>query len=529
MPPATKRRKLDGVSANKMTTIAPSKQQGIQAFGRISKSQSTRSPAGKSKSKPIKESPSTEPIPCLSKQTSGSRKRKVQDDDNKSCIKQISPRKRIKSSGKVNTVPSVQRKPTIAKDTLQPKTPRKKTLSKSIPFETPTKGARSFFESLDLCSPTSSKQYSSHPASRTDTPASSPPPESDQESDPELPEELQDLIDLYSSFFTALSLHYAHHGSLTPVDFRQLRPNIERSWGKRKVSVPDIQRIFAFQEDSSCNAATLSLSDYGQSKICIEISTPSTSNPQHKRPLNEEALNKSFIGNLLNKWKLYRISHQAPVAEADFINSLPLAPITACASADTLAPLVAKGQRRLEDLKAGAIKAQARSSPYKSSNDNINNKENEAPQATIDPAIKQKEALTRKTNLFDRIKAKQDAHLLSMANSTPLTPEQVLRQRGLRRLEEIIPVLDLLGSSGNSVIKSFTMPTIVQHLQMSLRNPIEKEEAVRAVRLLAEEVAPAWVGVREIGKLVGVTVRRSGVVGGREEMKMTVKRLIEGF
>ncbi|CAO1602950.1 hypothetical protein XANCAGTX0491_006546 [Xanthoria calcicola] len=514
MPPVTKKRKVDSVAAKKTTNSALSKQQGIQAFGKVSKSQLGRPPAGKSSAKSITKPQSIVTSPFIPEQSSADRKRKAQNDEENFEL-QEGRQKRIKSSPQVNSVPSVQ--------VLHPRTPRKKALFKSITIETPTKGARSYLESLNLSSSPTSEQNSTRSASRADTPASSPPPESDRGSGSELAEELQDLIDLHSSFLTALSLHYAHHGSLTPADFRVLRPNIERSWRKRRVSIQDIQRILALGEHPSSGAATLSLSDYGHSKICIEIETPWRSISQHKRPLNEELLNSVFIDNLLDKWKAYKTSHKPPAAAVDFINSLPLTSIAPCTSAATLAPLVAKGQRRLEDLKAGAIKAQARAAHDKSPN-----KENIPPQA-IDSAIKQEQTSTRKTNLLDRIKAKQEARFLSAANSTPLTPEQVSRQRALRRLEEIIPVLDLLGSTGNTAIKSFTMPTVVQHLQMSLRNPIEKEEAVRAVRLLAEEVAPGWVGVREIGKLVGVTVRRSGVVGGREAVKGIAKRLIEGF
>ena len=67
---------------------------------------------------------------------------------------------------------------------------------------------------------------------------------------------------------------------------------------------------------------------------------------------------------------------------------------------------------------------------------------------------------------------------------------------------------------------SFTMPTLVQNLQMSLRNPVAREEAVRCVWLLAELV-PEWVGVREVGRLVGVTVRGTGV--GRMEVGRRVE------
>ena len=72
------------------------------------------------------------------------------------------------------------------------------------------------------------------------------------------------------------------------------------------------------------------------------------------------------------------------------------------------------------------------------------------------------------------------------------------------------------------------MPTIVQHLQMSLRNPVENDVAMRAVRALAEEVAASWVGVREVGKVVGVTVRKGGlcVCGGREGVRNAVGALL---
>ncbi|KAL8783102.1 MAG: hypothetical protein Q9213_004859 [Squamulea squamosa] len=518
MPPATRKRKMEGVATTRLITSAPSKQQSIQIFGKISKSQAGRPSTGKSKAKSIGEPEVVISVPIGPEQPSTGRKRKVPNDDEDSKA-QDAPQKRTRSSAHEASIPHVgQPQESITAKAVQPKTPRKKALCKSIAIETPTKGARSYLESLNLSSSPNSERHASHSTSRADTPASSPPPE--KQGVPEVPEEVQDLIDLHSSFLTALSLYYAHHGSLTPVDFRLLRPNIERSWRKRRVSVQDVQRILAFHDHSLLRTATLSLSDYGQSKLCIEISPNSVS--QHKRPLNEELLNKVFVNHLLDQWKTYKTSHHAPVSPVDFLNSLPLAPITPCASATSLAPLLAKGQRRLEDLKAGAIKAQARSSPP-----NLSDKENVPPQA-VDSITKQKETLVRKTSLFDRIKAKQEAHLLSTANSTPLTAEQVLRQRALRRLEDIIPVLELLGSSGSSAIKSFTMPMVVQHLQMSLRNPIEKEEAVRAVKLLAEEVAPGWVGVKEVGKLVGVTVRKGGILGGREAVRRIVTGLVNG-
>ena len=57
---------------------------------------------------------------------------------------------------------------------------------------------------------------------------------------------------------------------------------------------------------------------------------------------------------------------------------------------------------------------------------------------------------------------------------------------------------------------SFTMPTLVQHLQMSLRNPIGKEEVIGCVRILADLV-PEWVGLKEVGKVLAVTIKGVGL------------------
>ena len=71
---------------------------------------------------------------------------------------------------------------------------------------------------------------------------------------------------------------------------------------------------------------------------------------------------------------------------------------------------------------------------------------------------------------------------------------------------------------------SFTMPTLVQHVQMSLRNPIGREKIVRSVRVLAEEVAPDWVGLKEIGRLLTVTI--PGVGLKREELRRRAEDLM---
>lgn len=529
MPPVAKRRKTGGVSATK--TIAPSTQQGIQAFGRISKSQPRKSATGKCKSASIEEVQKTVHEASPSKRTEVTSKRTAQvfdeDSETQDPARDRIKKQRINDNGDQLPRPKSQK---VVTGVLQPKTPRKNTHLKLNAVETPTKGARSYLESLDLSSSPTSRSSSSS-GSRADTPASSPPsaasPTNGQDPATELPEEIQDLVNLHSSFLTALSLHYAHNGTPAPADFRNLRPNIERSWRKRRVSIQDVQRLLALQQTSSFAESKLSLSNFGSSKICVEIDTSSEYASVHKQPVDEDTLNKIFHTNLIERWDAYYASEKVSPSTEDFIHTLALAPIIPCASTTALAPLLAKGQCRLEDLKAGAIRAQARSQPKSVSANNATDSSNIE---NIPPDTKAPCALARKTSLFDRIQQKQEARLRSSESHAPLTSSQVQRKAALRRIEEIIPIIELLSSSiVGAGVKTFTMATMVQHLQMSLRNPIEKEEAVRAVRLLAEELTPGWVGVKEVGKVVGVTVRRDGIVGGREQVLRKVKELMESL
>ncbi|KAL8653542.1 MAG: hypothetical protein Q9210_002024, partial [Variospora velana] len=452
MPPVTKKRKTGGAGLNKTTATAPSTPRRIQTFGKISKPQPRKQPAGKTDLQANEKASSTTHIPIQPNTSTPSKKRKAQHIDHDPEIQGDTDHQAgLNNVEHHNEGPSKPECKPSPRRGRPPKTPRKKALLTSIPIETPTKGARSYLELLDLSSSPSSRQASSPPTSRTDTPASSPAPaeraDEENETDLVLPDAIQDLLNLHSSFLTALSLHYAHHGSLAPVDFRNLRPNVERSWRKRRVSIHDVQQILSLQQQSSSTEPKLSLSDYGPSKICIEIETSSKDLGTHRRPLNEEIYNKTFQYNLLLRW-----SRHAGSAD-DFVRSLPLAPITPCTSTTALAPLLAKGQRRLEDLKVGAVRAQARSQPNSKLNvdddhsANASDAENIPPTSTDRTRKPSSSSLAaRKTSLFDRIKAKQEARLLSAALRAPLTPAQLQRKSALRRIGEIVPVLELLCS-----------------------------------------------------------------------------------
>lgn len=534
MPPAVKGRKI--MAATTRNLGIPTSQKGIQAFGKISKSQvqpHEQSASGK------KEASIDVCLASVSKIAKG-KKRKLEfaedypPEQKHSGEATTFGESRTAKDG-VNQIKDYQNYAARATELLpstDATTPRKKTRSQQYESKTPTKGARSLLEALVFPSSSPTSTAPSPVTTLQETPPSSPvstkSPQSDQNNVSILPAELQDLINLHSSFLTVLSFHYAHNGSMAPADLRNLAPGIERAWRKRKTTTDDIRRILALERDVNPNgkekAGPLYLTDYGHGKICVEITVPHHSQQIQRRPLDEEALISTFVRNLEQQWTSYKATHPSSSFPATLFSSLDLAPITPCASLSKIAPLVSKGQRRLEDLKAGAIRAQQ--TPLTTTTAN----------SIHPPHPCRKHTGARSTDLFSRLKAKQ------LHQSTlPLPPSAKLlaRKSALQRLPEIAPVLGSLAISSKKhcdddasaevarsrvTHASFTMPTVVQHLQMSLRNPIGKEEAARCVRLMVE-VVPEWVDVKAVGKMVGVTIRGSGI--GRDDLGRRIGTLAE--
>lgn len=578
MPPSSKRQKID----NALDISRPGAQRGIRAFGTISKPLSNRHEPGKNKldgSRKVADQGSGNTFPligvnCLKRKREESlpEHSPIEEEDlgDGDCglSLQAEPQDGRQEGNTADKKP-LSTVPLQLAPKQQPSNVREKARTPSHHNHVSTQSGRACLESLPL-EPTSSSDLniisllSSSEALETPHPSLLPTkglidPHSinNTPKDPhELPDELQDQVDSYSSFLTALSLHYAHNGWPTPADLRVLRPSIERSWRRRRVSTDDVRRILGIAqgfsadsdqgEEQTARRNDLSLVDYGRGKICIETSANLQSQGFfQKRPLDEEALNRRFIKNLMRQWKTYQetCENTTTAAAGAFISQLPLASITICPSILKISPLLAKGQRRLEDLKAGAIRAQQKnySKPNTSNrNGSLTPLKNPSAAAAAAPT-------TRNSSLLSRIRAKQSTALSSLPE-TETHQANILRKSALQRLQEIIPVLEILttttttsastshccnsSSSSSSDERqplllqtrlssgthSYTMPAIVQHLQTSLRNPIAKDDAVRCVRLLASEVAPEWVGVREVGRVVGVTVRKGGwgrgMVGG---------------
>ncbi|KAF2686186.1 hypothetical protein K458DRAFT_416494 [Lentithecium fluviatile CBS 122367] len=354
-----------------------------------------------------------------------------------------------------------------------------------------------------------------------------------------LPTELVNLLALHSSFLTALSLHYAHNGTATPVDLKDLTDSVSVVWRQRKVTYDDIRLVIGVL---GCGPAgrhnPFYLSDYGRGKICLEI------HDEHKmgagvNSMNEEALKVMFMESLDELWRQWSVSlHKVtarPIATprkrgrprktdlkqssiqpfieepsiTKFIAQLPHADITTCSSLAAVAPLQEKGRKRLREFKDSVQQGRTQKKSRESTG-----KENERTmpsQSAIKPAPTQAKmtdfTTVRKTNLLDRILAKQAA---AASGPAAPTPAETQRLQALQRSEEVLGVLSLLcASKGSSMRVSFSMAALIQALQGSIRSPISKDEAMKCVEVLAGEVTPGYVSVVRMGAISSVVINRA--------------------
>lgn len=350
----------------------------------------------------------------------------------------------------------------------------------------------------------------------------------------DLPTELVNLLALHSSFLTALSLHYAHNGTASPVDLRDLTASITKAWGQRKVTIDDVRLcVGVLGAGPQADNNPFYLSDYTHNKICLEL------RDEHKMAgaglMNEDALQHLFVQSLEHLWAAWsraqgpvRPISARPIAtpkrgrgrpkKADkaqqsiqlfvddttilkFIAELPHAEIKLCASAVAIAPVKEKGRKRLREFqdsqKQGRNVKKARESTGKENEPAITQQQQPAAQAKITEF-----ASVRKSNLLDRILAKE-----ALAASGPAAPSPAEQQRraALQRSEEVLRILSLLTAGKGSRV-SFSMAALVQSLQGSIRSPLSRDEVMKCVEVLAQEVAPGYVNVVKLGAISSVVV-----------------------
>ncbi|KAJ9156407.1 DNA mismatch repair protein Msh2 [Pleurostoma richardsiae] len=363
-----------------------------------------------------------------------------------------------------------------ASSVLRRRTHRTAEPSSSDAESSDTQQAGALLERLNLHSSSPSTRTSSPLAAST--PATSIPDSEDEDLlDAPLPQELLDLINLHAAFLKSLALHYAHNGTGSPVDLRAVCPSIAQSWGKRKVTLEDVRRCIGVVEASS----PFFLCDYGRGRVFLEL------HQQHLgAPLDEKRLGNVFGERLQGLWSTRRTS-QFDVE--GFIRSLPLASVKKCESAGKIHPMLAKGQRTLQELKNGI---------------EMRKQEKEAKTQAAATAT---HADGSKMSLLDRIRYKELLQSQKVQEGT--TPEELERRAALQRAEDIAAVIGMLSiaTAAGQQRLSFTMPVLLQKLKDSLRVPISKEEGAACIRLLAGEIAPQWLRIVKIGGKENVVVQ----------------------
>lgn len=385
-----------------------------------------------------------------------------------------------------------------------PSTPRRNNKKRALSpeIESPrTKEAGNLFKRLRIqASPSATVPRLSSPLiTQASTPATSVVPDTEEEKsddesaattpEPEqaLPQELLDIVSLYTAFLKTIVVHYAHNGTNTPVDLRQISQPVSLAWGKRRISLADIRRCVGIMDvESSTVRSPFYLVDYGNKKICIELR-----DGHHGRPLDEGSLVRVFENNLRTIWTKLRDSAEADMTK--FVLGLPKSPVTSCEALTKASSLLAKGQRNMQELKAGIAARK------------------EEKEASKTPAVLQSTEAPAKPqlSLIDRLRLKE-AQLAQLAATGP-TAAELERRAALQRADDVAAVVAMLakasGGTGMGGRVSFRMVTLLQKLKDSLRLPISKEEGAACIRLLAGEVAPEWLKIVVIAGKENVVVQ----------------------
>ena len=312
------------------------------------------------------------------------------------------------------------------------------------------------------------------------------------QNDFDLPKELLDLLDLHAAFLKTLSMQFAHSGTTAPIDLRTLYSSVTRAWGKRHVTLDDIQRCLGVLswtpvagKPNAPPAAPFFLCDYGRDKICIEL-RPSA----ERGPLREPKLNMDFEANLRTLW-LTSSRDQPPTV---FLGTLPKAAIQPSPTKGAAHPLLASKQTTLDAFKRDiALKRQQA-------------EETKAAAATA--ATAGAAAAAPPLSLLDRIRLKESA--LAALPQGPSDAE-LQRRSALQRAADVAAVIGMLckatAAAGQARV-SFTMAALLVRVRDSLRTPVSAEDGMLCVRLLAGEVGPAgWLRVVKVGGRENVVVQ----------------------
>jgi hypothetical protein len=339
----------------------------------------------------------------------------------------------------------------------------------------------------------------------------------------ELPDEIYQLTRLNSAFLTALSLHYAHHGTSSPIDIRSLTPSITNIWGKRKVTLEDVRLCLGVSNMKAArgrdsNPAAFSLALYATGKICLEMNAPNKRQGVLSQSFDEKALNARFTHRLEHAWNRWDEKSDTKA----FVSSLPLINVPKSATYKKVAPILAKGQQRLEEvMRPTAANSQSAPPESRTKRRKANSPEDQSkvnklqsvkelsPSSSKEntPGIEAAEAGLRSLGLIERIRQKE---IYKSTLPTPPTKAELERMAALQRAEELLGIIDLLAAGKGAGLRvSFPLPALVKSVQSSIKSPLSKEEIENCLNVLAQDIAGGYIKIMAVGILKCVVVNKA--------------------
>ncbi|KAF2403758.1 hypothetical protein EJ06DRAFT_462335, partial [Trichodelitschia bisporula] len=361
---------------------------------------------------------------------------------------------------------------------------------------------------------------------------------------PVLPSAILDLHALNAAFLTALTLHYAHHPSTSPVDIRTITPIITKAWGVRKTTLDDVRLLLGVTLGPKARRGSLralfTLTTLRPGVIALELHAQRRAGTL-AAAFDEKAVGAQFRARLGAAWRQWSAMEGQEDVRV-FVRGLPRAEIIPLRQ-EKAAAYLDKGQRRLEDVlgkrlkrvklseeedvKIGLPSVQAMLKQVKFSDAGV-----EMGSPSVRSAMKQVKASdgdvemgspsvhatpaaaspmqvstpgSRGLGLLERIRAKEAAAALA-----PVGPSAAEKARlaALQRASEVLDIIDMLAAGRGGMRVSFPLHALVRDVQNSIRSPMGREEVESVLKVLEKEVAPGYVGMVEFGGVKGVVVQR---------------------
>lgn len=337
-----------------------------------------------------------------------------------------------------------------------------------------------------------------------------PPPSTPERatSEPTVPAAVAELVQIYSTFLKAFSLHRAHNGASAPAELSQFLDSVTRLHRKRIVSVVDVQRMLGLMEI---------VTELGPRKTVRHVKSPFrlivSGIGTSRRQLIE------YLGYEKQSRKNGRIITQRV---SDFndqdLQALYEANVTRVSSSRQLSGAVEDFPQLEFAIGAQTAVIQNKASETRKlilggrkpdlDFGKLSVKDKDEPEP-VKHTVK-----SRTLSLFERVKTKQQAN----AAVKTLDAQGVRRKHAIGRVGEVVEILrmkqqqKLRGLSRGRKV-SFALQEIVGELNASLGVPMGDDEIKLCLEILAGGVSGGWCTIFELGATRSLVLTGAGKSG----------------